>query len=340
MMGLVAGFGEQLRSAALLAADGPSLMEGVSPSRIYVAGMGGSAIGGDYLRALMADRCPTPVEVVRSYTLPAGADPSAFVFFVSYSGNTEEVLSCWAEARTRGVPGCAVTSGGALAEAAAAAGVPTLRIPGGLPPRAALGWTSVPLLHAVAEAGLIEQDGNALEEAATVVEEIVSESGPHATGENRVAQWAERAARGLPMIYASAGLTAPGVTRWVCQLNENAKLLAHGCLLPEQNHNEIVGWEVPSRAGEMAEVAFLNDSGVHPRVRLRMEIVAASVEAAGGRPTWFSSRGQSAVARLYSLSILGDLASLWAASARSIDPTPVDSIVRLKQDLASAEKRG
>ncbi len=334
MTGRVRGFPDQLRQAWTLAADGPDLVAGAKPERVYVIGMGGSAIGGDFLRAYAERHGRISVEVVRGYELPQAVDERAFALFVSYSGNTEETLSGWAEASRRNVPRACITSGGILEEKAGAAGVPVLKIPPGSPPRAALGWTSVPALHALGRAGLVDVDQAALDEAATACDTVLHELGPDSP-RNSLQEWAERAVHGLPVIYASDSPHRVSATRWTGQINENGKALAHAAFFPEQNHNEVVGWEVASPVHGIAEVAILDDAQDHPQVRRRLDIVAKTVEAAGARVTRFQPRGEGLLARLYSFSQQADLASLYMAAARDVDPTPVASIDALKAALAA-----
>jgi len=332
MTARVVGFPEQLRAAWTLAAEGPDLLGGARPQRIYVCGMGGSAIGGDFLRAFAETEGRTPVEVVRDYRLPLAAGPESFAFFVSYSGGTEETLSAWEDASRRGVPRAAVTSGGRLAELAAGEGVPCVRIPGGAPPRSALGWTAVPLFAACGRGGLLPVRGEDLEEAAAACEEVIAAHGP-GVKEDPLREWAESCADGMAFLYAPASPYGPCALRWQNQINENAKALAHVALLPEQNHNEIVGWESGSAAVRLARVAFLAGEAAPPRVRRRMEIVQEVVRGAGAVTARFEPRGRGLLARLLSLAVMGDLASLHLAAARGVDPTPVASIDRLKAAL-------
>ncbi len=334
MLGRILDFPAQLRAACELAEGGPDLLGKHRPARLWVVGMGGSAIGGDFVRAWARTTTPLPIDVVRGYGLPRSADASSFAIFVSYSGNTEETLSGWDEAARRDVPRACLTSGGELAARAEADGVPVLRIPGGAPPRSALGWTSVPLFLALGRAGLAPFEAETVDEAAGACERMLERFGPDAGEASTVRTWAEEAAAGLPLIYAPEDRLAPVVTRWVCQLNENAKLLAHGARFPEHNHNEIVGWDAPSALHSKVRAAFLSDDRTHPRVRLRMELVARNIEEAGGRIARFEPEGEGLAARLYSLAVLGDLASVYAASAREIDPSPVPGIDRLKAELA------
>lgn len=333
MTGRVRAFPDQLRQAWKLAEAGPELMGNGRPGRIYVIGMGGSAIGGDFLRSYAERHGNVSVEVVRGYELPNAVDKSAFAFFVSYSGGTEETLTCWKEACRRGVPRACITSGGELARRADEAGVPWLEIPPGAPPRSALGWTSVPLLHAAARAGRVRVGQAELEEAAQACERVLEECGPTVPG-NPLQRWAEGAADRLPVIYASDSPHRVSAMRWACQINENGKSIAHTALLPEQNHNEIVGWEVGSPVLRNAQVAVLDDAQDHPRVRRRLEIVVAALEKAGAPVMRFAPRGQDLLARLYSYSQQADLVSLYLAAIRNVDPTPVASIDALKAALA------
>jgi len=332
MTARVVGFPAQLRAAWELAGDGDPLLAGV-PRRIYVVGMGGSAIGGDFLRAFVAAEGSVPVEVVRGYGLPRPADRDSFAFFVSYSGNTEETLSTWDDASARGIPRAVVTSGGELLRRAEAAGVPRLVIPSGSPPRAALGWTSVPLFRALGNAGVIPVTGEDLEEAARACEAVVADAGPDAAP-GPVRRWAEGLPGRLPIVIAPDAPYAVVATRWSCQLNENAKVLAHAALFPEHNHNEIVGWESESAVRDLVDLAVLSDEHVHPRIARRLDLFEAMARDAGRPVTRFAPRGRGLLARLYSLALAGDFASLWLAAALDVDPTPVASIDRLKRELA------
>jgi glucose/mannose-6-phosphate isomerase len=335
MMGRVTDFPDQLRAAMRAAQQGPELMHGPKPSRIYVVGMGGSAIGGDFLRAFAEDRCAIPIEVIRGYDLPAAADASTFAFFVSYSGNTEETLSAWHGAARRGVRRACVTSGGQLQDLAERAGAPVFSLPGGSPPRAALGWTSIPVFHAIARAGWLPFTGADLEEAARASAAAIDAYGVAADPLNSLRVWAETAAGRLPVVYAAAHPFYPAATRWVCQFNENAKTLAHAAFFPEQNHNEIIAWESASDVMARAEVAFLTDDAIDPRVRRRLEIVEALIVRAAHRVARFRAFGDGVLAKLFSFATMGDLASVYMADALGVDPTPIANIDRLKAELST-----
>ena len=122
---------------------------------ILVSGLGGSAIGGDFLRVYLGNRCVLPVLVNRNYTLPRYVGRGTLVFAVSYSGNTEETLSAYDDARTKGATVVAVTSGGKLAEWAKRDGAPLVVIPGELPPRSAIGYLFVSTLAVLQQWGMV-----------------------------------------------------------------------------------------------------------------------------------------------------------------------------------------
>ncbi len=335
MRGRVLGLPRQLRDARDAARAAAPLAHGPRPSRIVVVGMGGSAIGGDFLREIARERSTIPIEVVRGDRLPNIDPEGSFVFFVSYSGQTEETLRCWRAASDLGLRRAAITSGGALADLAASERVPLLKIPGGSPPRAALGWTGVSLLVSLERAGWLPFVDSEWEETFSVCEGLareVQQGGPAATA---LDAWARATSGRLAMIYAAADPTGPAAVRWSCQINENAKSLAHVALFPEQNHNEIVGWEGVDAPGERLTVAVLSDPGATSGVRRRLNNVAGEIEKKGVPVFRFSPRGERLPARLFSLALLGDFASLALAGVRGVDPTPVASIDRLKAALAS-----
>ncbi len=167
--------------------------------RIYICGMGGSAASGDILRALAPE---APIEVVRDYSLPLFLGKDDAVIAVSYSGNTEETLSAYTQAIEKGAVILAIASGGKLLDAAKADGVPYIVIPGGLPPRSALGWLMSPLLLALARAGMIPAS---LEEELKTAPDFLRGQLPHLEGpDSPTLDLADKFYNRLPFIYASA----------------------------------------------------------------------------------------------------------------------------------------
>ncbi len=330
---MVAGLPDQLLEAYAGAAD---VIEeaGGEVGGIAVAGMGGSAIGGDLVSNVYDVSLPSAMVTVRNYHLPHWLDSRSLVFAVSYSGNTEETLACLDEALERGCRTVCICSGGRLAAVAEERGLPLVKVPAGLQPRAALGYLSVPIAACLEHLGLVESVEADLQEAAALLRKLVLRLGPDVpAAENTAKQTALALAGSVPVIYGCE-LTAVAARRWKCQINENAKMLAFANEFPELDHNELVGWENPPAALEMARVVYLEDAGVHPQNQRRMDITADTLEAAGVQVTRLATEGESRLARLMSSIIIGDYVSLYLSVLGGIDPSPVERIEELKRRLA------
>ena len=297
----------------------------IESSGLVVCGMGGSAIGGDLAEAALGSRLAKPLTVVRGYGLPVWTPTDRVVLCSSYSGDTEETRACYEAAEALGAPRIVAATGGALAAAARRDGVPVIGLPAGLQPRAAVGYMFTAAAEAASVCGVADP-----------IRMEIDSSAAHLA--DRREQLAERAAAlaedlegTVPAIYGS-GLTAPVAYRWKCQLNENAKAPAFWAELPELDHNEIVGWEGAGDGARMSAV-LLEDRDQHPRERERFELTAKLIEPRAARVARIETEGESRTERLLSAVMLGDLLSLNIAARRGVDPTPVEVIERLKDEL-------
>ena len=292
------------------------------PGGLIVCGMGGSAIGGDLAAAALGDRATRPITTVRGYALESWTGPDSLVLCASYSGNTEETLACFEAAGAAGAGRVALTTGGKLAEAARAEGVPVIGAPAGMQPRAAVIYMIVGVLECAAlcgaAPGLHAEIDSAAELLATVTPADADPLG--------------QALQGTVPVVHGAGPTAAVARRWKTQLNENAEMAAFFSELPEANHNEICGWERGRAAAPFAGV-FLEDPDQHPRVQRRIELTAAEAERAGAPALRVAARGDTRLERVLSLVMLGDLVSVRLAELDGVDPTPVEAIERFKAAL-------
>jgi glucose/mannose-6-phosphate isomerase len=298
-------------------------------------GMGGSAIGGELASGLLFGDLRVPMSVLRGYDLPAYVGPDTLVFVSSYSGNTEETLSAYAQARERGARIVCSTTGGQVGALAAEHGHDTVVIPGGLPPRAALPYSLAPMLVVLARLGMIEDPGAQIDDAVSVAMECAAAYGPsRPQGENpakSIAQWFHGH---VPVVYGTAPMTAVVANRWAGQLSENSKTIAHRNELPEMNHNEIVGWSGPCALAGEARAVFLRDREDHARVARRIEFTMGEVKTAGALAREVVSSGATRLGRMISLVSMGDFTSFYLAMLDGVDPTPVAPIDRLKKMLA------
>ncbi|MEX0771215.1 MAG: bifunctional phosphoglucose/phosphomannose isomerase [Balneolaceae bacterium] len=299
---------------------------------VCFAGMGGSSIGADLVRAYTVNSCPVPVSVIRDYEIPAWVNENTLYVSCSFSGNTEETLSTLEAARKRGAQLFAVTSGGRLLVEASREGFGYVKVPGGFPYRAALGYTFVPLFRLFQYLGYTPEGEEALEETARLLEkQMTLYSNPE---ENRALSLARDMLDTLPIIYAGSELTDPVAWRWRTQMEENAKTLSFGNRFPEMTHNEIVGWEQITHLTGRLSVLMLQDREDNPRVTQRMTIVRDLIEDQTVFVTRVGSLGNSRLARQFSLVQLGDWISVYRALLDEVDPTPIAKIDLLKNRLA------
>ena len=309
----------RVRSAGLEPVD--------APLGLVVCGMGGSAIGADLARGAIGDRARRPLVTSRDYSPPSWTGEETLVLCSSYSGNTEETLAAYDLAGAAGARRVAMTTGGKLAEAARADGVPIIGVPSGMQPRAAVAYMTVGALEVAALAGVTDSLAGEIEAASKLLASLVEEWGPDADPDAEPKALAARLQGQVPVVYG-AELTAPVAVRWRAQLNENAEIPSFDGVLPEMDHNEICGW------GQATFTAiFLEDEGQHARVKRRVDLTEEVVRAAGSPVERVSSRGSSPVERVLSLVLLGDLTSVYLAVLNGVDPTPVAVLEGFKQQL-------
>lgn len=305
---------------------------------IVAVGMGGSAIGGALLQGLVADACDIPITVVRDYTLPAFVDgPDTLVIGCSYSGNTEETRTAFGQALERGARTMVITTDGKLGALAEEEDIPLVRFDYQSQPRAALGYSFVLLLGVAWHLGLIRDYTADIEEAARVMEDWQAEIGPDVpTAENAAKQLAQQIEGQIPVIYG-AGFLAAVANRWKTQFNENAKHWAFFEVLPELNHNAVVGFGIPSVARDNTIALMLRSSLDHPRVQKRWDVTGELLAREGVDAEEIHGRGESALSQTLSLIHFGDYVSFYLAMLNEVDPTPVETIAFLKQRLAKAD---
>lgn len=311
--------------------------------RVVVAGMGGSAIAADLLGTWLARRWRIPLHVVRDYRLPGWVDHRTLVVACSYSGGTEETLAVWEQAGEQGLERAAVTTGGELGRLAQAAGVPLLALEPGYQPRAALPMAFASLAALLAGVGPAgegpahEGARRELEDVPDVLEgarEVCGRGVP--VGRNPAKDLALWLDTGLPILYAPAHPLGAVAVRWRGQLSENGKRLTGGHLLPELDHNEIVGWEAQPDLYPRTRVLFLEDPEQGERLTRRVAVTARLVAEAGAPVRRLSGQGDHLLARTWSLLALADYTSVYLALGWGIDPTPVNRIDRLKSELREA----
>jgi len=311
------------------------ILKGKQPriDNIVVNGLGGSAIGGDLLRSYLSEEIDVPFIVNRHYRLPEYVDDRTLVVVSSYSGNTEETIAAHIDAKKRKANVLCISSNGETAQMAKKFGQPLITIPKGYPPRAALGYSFFPLMMALTKMKLIKSREADIKETLKLLKKKSKEYGK-LSDNNPAFQLAKQLFMKLPIVYSSAERFDVVNLRWRGQIAENAKQLAFGHVLPEMNHNELVGWKVLRRMMEEDMVViFLRDKFDHERVKVRMEITKDVVNQYAAKVIEIQSEGKSLLARIFSLIYLGDWTSYYLAILNGVDPTPVKVIDYLKNEL-------
>ncbi len=300
-------------------------------SALAVLGMGGSAIAGDYLRALGTR---LPVGVVRAYDLPPWVDGHTLAVASSYSGNTEETLSACQQALARGAKVVAITGGGRLGELARERGLPLFEVRYRAQPRAALGYSLMPLLRVAGLVGALDDPSPWVDEALALLErerERLDAVVPAA--ENPAKALALRLHGRLTVVFG-AGPLAEAARRFKTQVNENAKAWAFHEELPEADHNAIVAFARPEEVARRTCAVFLRSERLHPRVLLRYEFTQRALEEAGVECQTVDVPGEGPLAQLLAATLFADYTSFYLALLNGVDPTPVPEIERLKSWLS------
>ena len=302
-----------------------------SPKEVMFCGVGGSAIGAELICEWLRGSIQIPCCVSRGYTLPAHIGKDSLVIVASYSGNTEETLSMFEDARKKRAKILTISSGGQLAKISESMSVPFARIPSGSAPRASVGYMFGAMLGSLERSNIIAADKQ-VEEAVRVMSKASAyckQSVP--TSDNPAKMLAHELLSHLPVIVGY-DLSRPVAKRWADQLNENGKSLAFHLELPELNHNSIVGIMKDQRNKGLAFV-FLDHSKTDAQTKRR---VTATKDMIGRVAPVYSTEaiGLSPLAKMFSLLIIGDYTSAYLGILRNEDPSTNEPIDELKATLS------
>jgi glucose/mannose-6-phosphate isomerase len=337
MRNLILNFPKQVEEAVTIGESAKVKLNTKNIEHIVASGLGGSAIGGDLIRAYFADKCKVPVIVNRHYYFPEYVGKNSLVVISSYSGNTEETTASYKDALKRKAKIFCITSGGEVERMAKKYKHPCIKIPGGFPPRAALGYSFFPMLIALSKLGFIKDQRKEIQETISLLKTLSARYSDHTSAENLALKLARTLYGKLPLIYSAADKFDTVNTRWRGQITENAKTLAFGHVFPELNHNEIVGWEVLKDLMKQIHVVILRDKEDYKRIQLRMDVTKGIIGNLADGITEVHSEGKSLLTRMFSLLYLADWLSFYLAMLNGVDPSPVKKIDFLKEELGKVK---
>ena len=334
LLDLIDGFPNMIEKA-LEISSGSQFSISSDIQNIVVAGMGGSAMSGDIIAKVLSGTADIPVEVCRDYNIPRFVSSKTLFFALSYSGNTEETLSAFDHASSKGAKIVAVTSGGSLRESAAKGLYPVITIPQGLPPRAALPYLLVPMLCVLERCGILKDFARQLDEALHVSWKIKEECGAGNPFEKNEAKRLSHKLQGkVPVILGSPFGSDVAAFRWKTQFSENSKITSISDSFPEFDHNGIVNMAYLQEGCHQFSVVLLRDKSEQERIRKRIEITKRIISQGKPEISEIWALGGCQLAKILSLTYFGDYVSFYHAVESGVDPTPVTAIDILKKEMA------
>jgi len=320
----IARFSKQLEEAIEIATKAV-LTKKTNVHQVLVTGLGGSGIGGSVVAELVQDNCRVPVVVNKDYFLPSYINSNTLVVVSSYSGNTEETLSCLQQAIDKKAQIVCITSGGKVAEIAKKYNLDIILLPGGNPPRTCLGYSVTQLLKILHFNGFISVDFVKLVQSAIAV--MNSESENIKTEAKLIA---EKLKGKMPVIY-SLGSTESIAIRFRQQINENSKMLCWHHVIPEMNHNELVGWKTIDN--RLAVVVLRTNFDYEKNIQ-RLTICKDIFAKYTPHYIEIPAKGNSRFEQTFYLIHLTDWVSYYLAELNDVDAVEVKVIDYLKNSLA------
>ncbi len=327
MENLIKRFPKQLDEAMAIGRSSEIRPVKIDIKNILVCGMGGSGIGGNFVSELLANELKIPMQVNKNYVIPAWVNQHTLLLISSYSGNTEETIQAAESAINLGAHLVGISSNGKLAELASRFDFDMIKLPGGMPPRACLGYSFVQQLYILHKLGLISQNFEALLKSAINLLDMEQDNIME-----QAKTFSKKIADKLPVIYTDARMESVAV-RFRQQLNENAKMLCWHHVIPEMNHNELVGWRTENQ--NLALILLRNEDDLS-RIQQRMDFTKKVAQKFTKHVFELNSKGNNLYEQSLYLIHLIDWISLFVSRKRKVDETEVEVIDRLKNTLAKS----
>ena len=326
MKRFISNFTKQLAEAKLIGEQLIKYDNSKDIRNVIICGLGGSGIGGKIVSNISESRSNVPVMVHNSYSLPLFVNNETLVIISSYSGDTEETISAFNEALKRGCEIICITSGGMVERIAKENDTPIILVPGGNPPRAMLTYSLTQLLFILQQYSIIEMDMiTEIENTISLLENEMDEIKLEAK------DISDKVGGTTVLIYSDATFEGVG-TRFKQQLNENSKTLAFSNVVPEMNHNELLGWQGGNKT---FSAIFLRNQSDNERNKLRMDISKSEISKRANYCVDILSKGVTEIERVYYLILITDWISIHLAEQYGVDSIEIKVIESLKGKLKS-----
>ncbi len=325
MKTLVATFSKQLAEAITIGENAVLTPAKQPISNILICGLGGSGIGGSIVSELVVANANVPINVSKGYFIPAYVNANTLVIISSYSGNTEETLNCMELAIAKNAKIVGITSGGKVLEICKQKNFDCIVVPGGMPPRACLGYSLTQLFFVLGFYKIITNDYKAELKAAI---KLIDDEEQNIINEAKTL--AQKLNGKTPVLYATTYFEGM-LIRFRQQLNENAKMLCWHQIIPEMNHNELVGWR---EKNENLSVFIFRDTQEYERNNFRIGVNKETIAQYTSNITEIFSKGNSPIEKAIYFIHLGDWISVILAELRGYDANEIAVINQLKSALS------
>jgi len=323
MRELTEAFPSQLSKAIEIAANSNlNFQSGIK--NIVISGLGGSGIGATIVANWIYDTCKVPITINKGYFLPAFVKKNTLLICCSYSGNTEETFKVLEDGFQTGAKIVCISSGGKMIDFAKKHQIDHIVIPSGMPPRTCLGYSIVQLMHVLSFFKLIPIK---LYKQLAKVSDFLAKEQKNLDKISK--QLSDKIFDKLPILYSDEKME--GVTvRYRQQINENSKMLCWHHLIPEMNHNEMVGWRDEN---ENLAVLFINSKSDYIRNSQRRDINETAIKKYTPHIFHIDSKGRNLIEQSMYHIHFADLLSMNLAEKRGFEAMEIDVINHLKGTL-------
>lgn len=288
-----------------------------TPKEVIVSGMGGSGLPAKLVQLFPAE---VPIKARRNYA-PKSFPAQSAVICISYSGNTEETLSCYHKARKQGLPLLAITTGGKLQKEAKEDGN-LIEIPKtDIQPRWATGLLLGGLYLALRNSQILSQAPK--KEKLQKLPQAISPSEFKKSGKDTAAFIKNK----IPLIYTSS-LNRPLGYYWKIAINENTKRHAFNNVFPEMNHNEIEGYK---NKGQNFAPLIIKTKGDKPKIKKRMSKFEEVLAGRDIKTKSIQIEKENTWEKITSVLIRANWTVYYLAQKNNIDPEPVQLIEKFKK---------
>lgn len=308
----------------------------IKAKNIVILGMGGSGIGGAIARTIGLKKCSVPIIQHGDYDLPQFVGAESLVIAVSFSGNTEETLIAVQEAAKNNAKIIGICSGGELEKLSIKYKFPCFLVKyNAIQPRVAFASQFIALLGILAKLGYIDVNDEEIKKTISNIDNLNKQIEINITKfENPAKKLAQKIGDRIPVIIGS-GYLAEVARRWKGNFNENSNYVSYSEVLPEMNHNALVGLQFPKKIGEKILFIILQSVYDHPRNILRQNIIC---EIFRKKKAKYEIVGDfqlgNIISEIMQFVLFNDYVSYYLAILNNVGPEDVSIISYLKDKLA------